>query len=149
MSTEGLIPVDHPIGKIQAVVDAVLAEVDEAFPRPLIRAPTPETVRLGWPQSRRGTTDGRRTVRTRALPQGGRCQLDALREPSRSRDRAPRARLPRRPGGPARSVNRRGATVPRVKELERSEHLLGERDALEAAFAEHGYLFFRDVIDPD
>jgi ectoine hydroxylase-related dioxygenase (phytanoyl-CoA dioxygenase family) len=36
-----------------------------------------------------------------------------------------------------------------VKELERSEHLMADREALEAAFAEQGYLFLRGVIDTD
>jgi ectoine hydroxylase-related dioxygenase (phytanoyl-CoA dioxygenase family) len=36
-----------------------------------------------------------------------------------------------------------------VKELERSERLLTDRAALEAAFAEQGYVFLRGVIDTD
>ncbi|MFM8529593.1 MAG: hypothetical protein ACKOD2_07965, partial [Ilumatobacteraceae bacterium] len=33
LSTEDLIPVDHPIRKIRVVVDAVLAELDPIFER--------------------------------------------------------------------------------------------------------------------
>jgi ectoine hydroxylase-related dioxygenase (phytanoyl-CoA dioxygenase family) len=36
-----------------------------------------------------------------------------------------------------------------MNELERADSLLGDRDALDGAFAERGYLFFRGVLDTD